>query len=133
MKRTVIATVAGLALFGLWVSQSPTEAKAKPTTTTAATTTTLAPTPTLGIPHVISSQPNSTGGILESLSCPTGEVAISFVWASIGTGPGGFFSSLIAPPPARPILTDGIPTGYEWYKDNGVLGQGHVTCAPIVS
>jgi hypothetical protein len=118
------------------VATSSAGAKAKPTTTTAPTTTTTPAAPTLGVPHVVSSAPNGDFGILESLSCPTGEVALSFAWASIGSGPGGFFPSTIGNafvPPHRPIITNGVPTGYEWHESTGVQAQAHVTCAPIIT
>jgi hypothetical protein len=110
-------------------------AKAKPTTTTAPTTTTTPAPPTLGVPHVVSSTPNGDLERLESLSCPVGEVALSFAWASIGSAEGGFFTGgNTFVPVHRPIITNGVPTGYEWYETSSPpQAQAHVTCAPLVT
>jgi hypothetical protein len=54
---------------------------------------------------------------------PTGEVALSFAWASVETGPGGF-SGYAAAPPARPIVTNGLPTGYDGTRTRRSLRKG---------
>jgi hypothetical protein len=78
--------------------------------------------------------PNGVFEVLESLNCPSGEVALSFTWASIGSAQGGFFTGgNVAVPPHRPIITNGVPTGYEWYETTAVQSQAHVTCAPVLA
>lgn len=84
----------------------------------------------LGVPHVVTNSPHTgTPGSVESLSCPSGESALSFVWTAVGTGAGGFSGASVTPPQVRPLTTNGVPTGYEWYEVGSVQNQEFVTCS----
>ena len=134
MKRTIIGIVAGLAFVGLLVSQSPSEAKAKPTTTTAATTTTttVPPVPTLGVPTYTPASTTVAGNSVAALvmDCPSGQVVLS----------GGF----TVDPGANMVIERSEPRyppnfAYGWvvrFRNTGtteLFAGGHVVCAPIVN
>jgi hypothetical protein len=110
-------------------------AKAKPTTTTS-TTTTTPPVPKLGVPHVVifeytSADPVGQG--IGTVNCPTGEAALSFAW-SAHIGDGSPFLAIVDQPSVRPVLTDGVPTGYEfWGGANPPIARAYVTCASVAA
>jgi hypothetical protein len=129
----VVATIAAALLTG---ATSDATAKDKPTTTTSTTTTTTPPTPKLGVPHVevleyTSSDP--LGPEPRTLNCPVGEVALSFSWSG-HLGDGSPFTILMNQPSVRPVLTNGTPTGYEfWGGSNPPIAHAYVTCAPVAA
>jgi hypothetical protein len=130
-KARIVGTIFGIILIGALASSATAVAKPKPTTTTSTTTTTttLPPTPTLGIPHVVSQlAPNLAccSPRPYEVFCPPGEIALS---AGVNTddlyGLDTSFYPIVAEN-GRPV---GYHFGVQWTQENQRI---YVTCAPIV-
>jgi len=123
--------IMGLATFTIGATSGA--LAAKPTTTT-----TLPPAPSLGVPDVVTvdlTDP-STWTAVHEVNCPSGEVALSFSFAYINDATGELYNAGSTDHAERPVLTNGVPTGYQFQLANGQSGAHprlHVTCAPINS
>lgn len=92
-----------------------------------------APAPKLGVPHVVSVTETVPAGTPQPrvVHCPAGEVAVSFAHVYlIGGQP---VASAAAGVGYRPVVTDGRPTGYEYWVDTDETVTVHATCAPVVT
>ena len=126
MRRAIVAAAVVALLLAATAGGNVASAAKKPTTTTGPTTTTAPPTPGLGVPHVVSQ--NIPGAIEATVSCPQGEVALSATIAPADFAQEGDYFA----PYWRPVVTDGVPTGYEFRRgSSGFNGTVYLTCAPV--